>query len=210
MKHILASILKVFLILIGLVGIGTFLILALRPWYMKMGSTESERSQTLPGDELVPNPVTIRQTGIAIQAGPGKIFPWLVQLGAEMGGFYSYSILENMVGCKITNASVIHPEWQNRQVGDLVKMCPGASGPPPYQIAAINPGSSFILGHQEKDGSYADTWQFVLIPIDQHNTRLVIRSRSTLSGGLWTVVDPISVLMEQGMLRGIRSRAEGS
>lgn len=200
--------LKIIIMLVALIALVGVLIVVLRPWYMRVGATEVDLARSLPGDELVPAPLGIRNTAIDIQAPPEKIYPWILQIGAERGGWYSFAALENMAGCKITNAESINPEWQNRQVGDLVKMCPGTSGPPAYTILRLVPNQAFIIGHPEKDGSITDSWQFVLIPVDANTTRLAMRTRTMLAGGVWTIFDPIAVVMEQGMIRGIKERAE--
>jgi hypothetical protein len=46
----------------------------------------------------------------SIYAIPEQIFSWLLQFGAEWGGFYSYTFLEGLIGCPIVNADRIPPE----------------------------------------------------------------------------------------------------
>jgi len=65
-----------------------------------------------------------------------------------------------------------------------------------------------ILGHQRADGSWVETWQFVMQPAGDRTTRLILRSRSNLEGGLWAVIHPGVFIMECGMLLGIKERAE--
>jgi hypothetical protein len=180
-----------------------------KPLYYNWGATEAEIGAGLPGDEFVPSPKGTHTVGITIQAAPDEIYPWLVQLGAEQGGYYSYTWIEGMIQCNIENASSIHPEWQARAVGDRVKFCPGDFGPPAYTVAALEPDRSMILGHSQEDGAWSDTWQFVLVPVDSQSTRLLVRTRTVLTGGIWSIIDPGALLMEYGMLHGIRDRAEG-
>ena len=52
------------------------------------------------------------------------IWPWILQIGQDRAGFYSYTQLENLFGCEMRNADRIVPEWQQRQVGDVVWMTP--------------------------------------------------------------------------------------
>ncbi len=196
------------LTLVVLIGLTVLLVVLLTPWMDRWGATDAELAAQLPGDGLVPAPAATYVHAITIQAPAEEIYPWLVQLGAEKGGFYSYELLENMVGCDIHNADRIHEEWQNIQVGDQVKMTAGEAGPPPYQIAEIYPGQALILGHQEEDGRWADSWAFVLVPQEDGSTRLVIRTRTMMVGGIWNVVHPISFFMERGLLRGVKARAE--
>ncbi len=55
---------------------------------------------------------------------------------------------------------------------------------------------------------WMDRWAFVLLPQADNTTRLVIRTRTMMVGGLWNVVHPIAFFMERGMLLGIKSRSE--
>ena len=198
----------VLLIIAGLIGLTVLLVIFLTPWMDRWGSTDSELSATLPGDELVPAPVAIYNHAISIHAPASSIYPWLAQLGAKRGGLYSYEKLENLVGCQMTNADRIHEEWQTIEVGDPVEMCAGDFGPPAYKIAQIYSGQALVVGHQKEDGNWEDSWAFVLLPQSDNTTRLVIRTRTMMVGGLWNIVHPIAFFMERGMLFGIKSRAE--
>ncbi len=127
----------------------------LRPWYGKWGATTAELAMSLPGDELVPDPVLTANRAISIAAPAKEIWPWLLQLGQGRGGFYSYQRLENLVGCNIHNADQIVPEYQNLQVGELVRL--GPEGMPAFTVAAIKPGSALILRGDMPDSKGNDT-----------------------------------------------------
>lgn len=189
---------------------GLLLVIAvalLTPSMDRWGAGDDEIAAAFPGDELVPEPASFVNRAITIQAAPEEIYPWLVQIGAEKGGWYSHAWLERMIMCPITNADRIHPEWQNLQVGDKVKMCPAESGPPAYEVALLLPNEAVVLGHKE-GGQWVDLWQFVLLEQEDGSTRLVVRTRTMMAGGFWTVIHPGVFVMETGMLSGIRDRAE--
>jgi len=112
-----------------------------------------------------------------------------------------------MLGCHMVNADRIHPEWQNLQVDDEVKMCPDEPAPPPYIVAQIYPNQAIVMGHQE-DGEWVDLYQFVIVPQTDGTSRLILRTRTMMVGGLWTVMHPGAFIMERGMLYGIKERAE--
>jgi len=143
---------------------------------------------------------------ITINAPAADVWPWLVQLGQHRGGFYSYSWLENLVGCDMHNADRIVPEWQELKVGDEVWLHPKA---PPLRVLAIEPGRAIVL---EK------CWSFVLHPIDENRTRLIIRGRGEFNPDfkngllnflLWRgIFEPAHFIMERKMLLGIKQRAE--
>jgi hypothetical protein len=196
-----------FVLIDSLIVLAVVAIILLLPWMDRWGSMEAERAAGLPGDELVPSPARIVNRGVTIQATPEQIYPWLVQLGAGKGSFYSYTTIEGLIGCPLVNAKRIHPEWQNLQVGDEVKMCPDEPAPPPYIVAQLHPNQALVLGHQE-GAEWVDTWQFVLLPQPDGSTRLVLRTRTMLTGGIWEIIRPSVFVMERGMLLGIKARAE--
>ena len=178
----------------------------IRPWHLRWGATDDELRQPLLGDDLAPNPKLKATHAITIEAPVADVWPWLVQMGQKRGGFYSYTWLENLVGCQMRNASRIVPEWQNLKVGDEVWLHPKA---PPVQVAAIEPGRAIVL----------KGWgAFVLQPIDEQTTRLIIRSQgdydpdlgnAALNFLLWRVIiEPAHFIMERKMLLGIKERAE--
>ena len=39
-----------------------------------------------------------------MRAAAAEVWPWIAQLGQGRGGFYSYDILENLLGCDIHSA----------------------------------------------------------------------------------------------------------
>jgi len=180
--------------------------LGIRPWHLRWGATDEEVNQHLIGDELAPSPKLRATHAVTINAPAVDVWPWLVQMGQTRGGFYSYTWLENLVGCDMQNADEIVPEWQELKVGDKVWLHPKA---PPVEVAAIEPGRAIVL----------KGWgAFVLQPIDEKTSRLIIRSQGDynpdlknpiLNFFLWRVVfEPAHFIMERKMLLGIKARAE--
>ena len=185
------------------------LMFALLPWMDRWGASAAEIAATYTGDELVPSPRISYTRAVSIHAEPEEIYPWILQLGAERGGYYSYQWFEtNILRCAITNADRIHEEWQGLKVGDQVKMCPGTSGPPPYEVAILEPDRAMILGHRE-DGAWIELWQFVLVPQEDGSTRFILRGRNAAQGWFWDAIRPGEFIMMRGMLLGIKERAEG-
>jgi hypothetical protein len=182
-----------------------------RPWYSKWGATEDEVQMPLPGDEFVPNPMLESTRAITIQAPSTDVWPWLVQMGQGRGGLYSYERLENLVGCEMHNADRILPEHQHLEVGDKVRLVP--EGRELYfLVSAIEPGKAIILGGDDPP----TTWAFVLEPIDDNSTRLIVRWRQDYEQtvgntiGWRLVTDPITFVMERKLLQGIKQRVEAS
>lgn len=200
-----------FVILIVFAGV---LVAFIRPWYLTWGAADAEVSMSLPGDELIPLSLGGHTRAITINAPAAEIWPWIVQIGADKGGFYSHTWIEGMIGCPITNADRIHPEWQNLQPGDLMRMCVDDPAPPPYAVAVVLPDRALVLGHRATpadnlgDAEWFDTWSFVLEPVDASTTRLIARSRNAANVAWMRIIEPGFFIMESGMLQGIKERVE--
>jgi hypothetical protein len=155
--------------------------------------------------------VLVSTRAITIQAPADAIWPWLVQMGQGRGGLYSYERLENLAGCDMHNADRIIPEHQHLEVGDKVRIVPEGRNPY-FVVSAIEPGRAIILGGDDPP----TTWAFILEPIDDKTTRLLIRWRQDYEptpGNVigWRVfTDPITFVMERKMLQGIKARVEAS
>ena len=194
-------------ILIGCIIIVIVGLILATPAMDRWGTNDAEVNAVYPGDELLTNPGRVSTRAITVKAEPEKIYPWIVQTGADKSGMYSYTWLENLMGCKMAKDETIHPEWQNLKVGDLMKMCASDPAPTPYAVAEVIPNEAVIYGHQE-NGAWVDLWQFILVPQKDGSTRLISRTRTNMTGGIWEVIRPISFFMEQKMLSTIKTLAE--
>jgi len=182
-------------------------VILLIPLMDRWGTTPAERESRLPGDDLLPEPARVVNRAVTIKAAPEQIYPWLLQIGADKSGMYSYTWLERLVGCKMAKDKVIRPGWQNLKEGDLMKMCAGEFAPPPYIVARILPGEAVIFGHQN-DGKWAELWQFVLLPQADGTTCLQTRTRTNMVGGVWEVFNRVAFVMERKMLMTIKDLSE--
>ncbi len=185
----------------------------MRPVYLHYGTTAAERAARLPGDDPVHEVIYKVDHGITVHAPADSVWPWLVQLGQDRGGFYSYSSLENLFGDRIVNADRIHPEWQTLAVGDTIRATQsgyfgGRFGTLGWKVTGIVPGRALIL----------ENWgAFVLQPVDSTTTRLFVRTQGSGTPNVATFLlapidvflfEPAHLIMQRGMLRGIRDRAE--
>ncbi len=191
------------------------------PWQRRWGATDDEIADTLPGDELVAEPREQCTRAITIRARPEEIWPWVIQLGADRGGFYSYDWLENLFGLGIHSADRIVPEWQEREVGDLVFAI--SSGTGGWYVAEVRPDEVLVLQMADVAGGrpvrrsdpngWEFVWTFALAEQPDGTTRLLVRELAATSSLLMRMtmapVGLVSFVMTQAMLRGIRSRAEG-
>jgi hypothetical protein len=197
----------------------------LNPGRRRWGSNDDELRREYPGDELVPHPKGVYMHAITIHAPVAEIWRWMVQIGQDRGGFYSYEFLENLIGCKIKNADKIVPEFQRLEVGDSIPMHPSMGSP--YRVYAIDPGRSLTLLLRENaatgksfelEGVMPDkyqnmSWLFFLDEQDDGNTRLISRSRNDWNDSLgntifYGIFGPLTLEMDRKMLKGIKKRAE--
>ena len=81
------------------------------------------------------------QTATRRRAPIEAVWPWLAQLGQERGGFDSYEWLENLAECEMRNADRIHPEWQHREVGEIVHLHPAGG----LRVSLFEPGRALGL-----------------------------------------------------------------
>jgi hypothetical protein len=186
-----------------------------RPWAMRFGTTGADRAAELFGDSLNPAAGYVVDNAIRIDAPADSVWPWLAQIGQDRGGFYSYDWLERAVGVRIRNADSIVLAWQDRKVGDFVRATQptylgGAFADDlGWRITAIDPGRAIVL----------DKWgAFIVRPIDDRTSQLYIRQRNpgtpSFVGNLFApvgllVLEPAHFIMQRGMLRGVKRRAEG-
>ncbi|MDN6705807.1 hypothetical protein [Corynebacterium glyciniphilum] len=87
------------------------------------GSTREERRRSLPGDGLA-RAHLCADRAVTVPAPPKDVWPWLMQLGQDRGGFYSYEFLENIFGSDVHGVRDLRPEWSTRTVGDIVRLAP--------------------------------------------------------------------------------------
>ena len=182
------------------------------------GIDEATAARVYPGDDLVRAPRWGWTHGIEIEAPASAVWPWVAQIGADRGGFYSYQWLENVVGCGVRNAEALHPDWELREGGTL-SLHPKA---PPLRIATVAPGRSFVA-HAPADPDarargerWAEaSWAFVVEPMGESRCRLLSRYRCACSEDLAmrlqfgpAFLEPIGFAMDRRMLNGVKERVE--
>lgn len=187
--------------------------LVVRPWYLNWGATDEESTRRLPGDDLVPTASSETTRAITIEAPCDEVWPWVVQLGQGRGGFYSYSLLENLAGADIHNVDRVVPELQHLEVGDSIRMAKEdywlQSPLTTMTVERIDQGRTLVL--RGYDGG---TWTFHLEPIDAETTRFVVRGRTPANQSFldrlvrYLAYELPHFIMERGMMRGIKARAE--
>jgi len=201
----------------------------LKRWYRGWGATTAEKGATLPGDELVPYPRMASTRAVAIAADAARVWPFLLQLGMNRGGWYSYELLEAAVGIggfvEGRTSERVVPELQTLSVGDEVWMHRMVM---PLTVRAMEREKALVfltrtdladkryfeLGERMPKAYVNSSWAFYLKPAHP-GMRLLVRSRMDYSPSFfndvaWRVfADPISFVMERKMLLNIRRIVEG-
>ena len=215
---------KVAVAAVALEALGAAYSLLLLPRLRRWGATRDEASRPLPGDELIPRPLYATTHAVTIHAPAEAVFPWLVQIGQNRGGFYTYDALENLFRLDIHSADRIHPEWQDLRPGrDFVSLDPDETmqltiveleSPHSFVIRTGAPGGPPAPAGDFFKGEIAASWAFIVEPLTPVSSRLLIRWRAcwgeTVPAAFARafLLEPVHFVMEWGMLRGIRARAE--
>jgi hypothetical protein len=192
------------------------LLYAARRYYRNWGTTKDECRMRLPGDELLRRPAVQSTEGVWIDAPPNAIWPWLVQMGQDRGGLYSYETLENLVGLHHHNADRIHPEWQQLAAGDVVRVAPKGWMDREHgvelSVAQVIEEQAIVLRGAPPQLPWEGVWSFHIVSRGQDRSRLLMRTRIGLRhpGQVLAVelAGPVTALVTRGMLLGIKQRAE--
>lgn len=208
-------------VVVGAAGVGALAFARKR--LRNLGATSAETRAFLPGDELVPAARSPSTMAVTIDLPPSDVWPWLVQMGCDRAGFYSWDILDN--GGR-PSATEIHPEWQDLEVGDRVLATP--DGRYWFQVERLEPERVLVLrssidvrSHTPFDPAgprprfFVDgVWTFVLDELPDGKTRLVVRSfgafRPRLLLGATNLVfwGPAHIVMQSRQLRNLKRLVE--
>jgi hypothetical protein len=197
----------------------------IRPWMLQWGASDAELKTRWPGDDLTPKSSGGCTRAITIQAPPEQVWPWIVQMGQDRAGFYSYTWLENLFRADMRNTYRLVPDWQTRRVGEDFWMAAkhryGGQGR--MVVARLEPARALVLvmpqdARSAIENGYAPhgSWSFMLQPVSGNATRLIMRSVDAESGppmgkvGGYAFFEPAHFIMERKMMLRIKALSEGS
>jgi hypothetical protein len=176
-----------------------------QPWLAQWGSTATERRGSVVGDAIVAEADVVWTRAITIDAPPSAVWPWLVQMGVDKGGFYNYDWGEQLVGDPVHNATTIRPEWQQLDVGHVIHPFPGQD----WSVDVLEPHRALVLSNPKV--SPTDwSWATELRPLPGDRTRLVTRIRSHKGTAFSYALDPPDLILFPRLLTGLKQRAEGT
>jgi hypothetical protein len=182
-----------------------------RPWMFTWGTEGDEASKPLPGDEQVQEPMLEATRAVRVDAPPGAVWPWLVQMGLDRGGFYSYDRLDNEGR---PSATTIVPELQALQAGDEILLERKTA----VRVSHLDPQRAMVWALQDAEvelGLRVNlSMAYVLERLEGDSTRLISRVRVHIEGALalpyvYLFDEWVNFLMQRKQLLGIKTRAEG-
>jgi hypothetical protein len=194
-------------LLLGLLALATYWF-PVRRWFGRWGTTPDERTRIMAGDSLLPNATHAATHAVTIDAAPDDIWPWLVQLGYQRGGLYSYDWLDRLFGfLDRASANEILPAFQQIAVGDTIRLGPREG----LTVAALQDKRALVLRYSAHEFEWV--WQFGLYPLNEQRTRLITRGTERYKNtvGAWLfmrVMEPAAFVMTRKMLLGVKQRAE--
>jgi hypothetical protein len=185
-------------------------------------ATRRERRRILPGDALLPEANDGDTHAISIDAPRESVWPWLVQMGCDRAGWYSWDRLDNG---GVPSAHRIRPELQDTRVGDVLPSRPGHEDG--FLVLELERPEHLALGAYFRCFPYGSlawadsppaafvraTWTFALEAPTPQSTRLLVRTRG-LTRPWWLDVPmrltmgPAHAIMQRKQLLSLKARAE--
>ena len=189
---------------------------------LRWGATDAEVDRAYPGADLIPGGERSATMAVTIEAPPARVWPWLVQMGTDRAGWYSWDRLDNWGRF---SAERIHPEWQEISLGDRLWGTP--DGSQSWEVAALEPerflglrmsldlrGRPFDPGGARPRFYTDSTWGFLLEELPDRRTRLVV-------SGYWSLrprwlqpimsfifLEPSHWIMQTRQFANLKRRAE--
>jgi hypothetical protein len=166
----------------------------------------AEHLWRLEGDDLLGDAHASLTHATLIDAPPRDVWPWLLQMGGQRAGWYSWDRLDN--GGE-PSADRIIPALQHLEIGDILPARP--TGTEGFKVLRIVPERALVLGSLTP--RWQGTWAFVLEAAGLEQTRLVTRYRAAYPPSasmsiMLPVISAVHAFMEKKQLRTIKHHAE--
>lgn len=194
-------------------------------------ASEETAKMRLPGDELLKDGEKILQftKEIDIDAPPARVWKYLVQMGQDKAGFYSFDFLERFFTFDIRNTYEIVDRWQQIRPGDYLYYHQNGIG---SQYVEVSEGKYFTSLSDSRNpprtngtpfamnifpgGHFAWTWNFILLELPGNRSKLIQRCHNYFQPGniltksivLFFLGIP-SLFMATRQMEGIKACAEG-
>jgi hypothetical protein len=156
----------------------------------RSGVSDADVARALPGDDLLRDAPWAVDRAAILDATPDRVWPWLVQLGKQRGGWYLPGWLEAWLPAGWRGARDLLPSFGSIVAGDVIP----DYGPAPayFQAVAVDAPHALVyvsfrgpITLQDwppvgtiRDDVLALTWALVLEPVGATRSRLHIRLRA--------------------------------
>jgi hypothetical protein len=210
--------------LVTAAGVAAGYVYWIRPRLQHWGATDEEVAGPYPGADLVPEGKRSGTMAVTIEASSEQVWPWLVQMGWDRGGWYSWDRLDN--GGR-PSATEVHPEWQDVAVGDQLSFWVLGRRMDAYRVGVLERNRFFgLYGCADLRGRWLDPkearpasymegiWGFLLNELPGGHTRLVVSGYQTFRprwierfAADWVLL-PVSWFMQARMLAVLKQNIE--
>ena len=194
----------IILVIVGFFSLLLIYLKIIRPWQLHWGASDEEVYRSMPGDDIVSKPSFDATRAVTINASPENIYPWIVQIGLNRAGWYSYDWLDNLAR---KSAEKILPAFQKIEIGDLIPMSP--DGKQGVWVKAFRENESMLWWDKVGD----TTWVWGIYSDGEKCCRLVTRVRMkyrwrSLSAIFNLIIEFFDFPMMRKCMLGIKKRAE--
>jgi hypothetical protein len=179
--------------------------------FADVSATAAEQAVPRAGDGLVDPADVVMDRAFTVDATPGTVWPWLVQLGKRRAGWYLPRRVERFVPPSRRAARVVDPTWSHLRVGDIVPDYGGRHET--FQVAEI--AAPTVLVYRSRRGRTELTWSITAEPVPTEapdapaRTRVFLRLRLAPVRRRWlaeTAGEFVDQLTVAGLAAGLRER----
>lgn len=168
-------------------------------------------TRNIPGDEIIADAKYIYTHSENIEAPPGIVWRYLMQLGCDRAGWYSIDLLDHG---GVTSINHLVDGWETRKKGDKLDATPAKDSF--FDVYAVEENKYFNIGGEGHrfGGDFKMNWAFVLEPIGEDATHLMarVRMKATPAWSEWlqgnVIAPPVHGLMQHVQLKTIKRLAE--
>jgi proline iminopeptidase len=191
---------------------------------LRSGATDEEIRKPFPGSDIVPGGKRGSTMAVTIDAPPSEVWPWLVQMGCDRAGWYSWDRLDN---AGKPSAQTINPAWQSLSIGQRIWSTPDHAHW--FEVAGLEPDrflalrATFARGARQIDSasprpaSFSDSlWAFLLEPLPGDRTRVIVTVYSAAEPKMPAAVmgllfwEPAHWIMQTRQFANLARRAEAA
>jgi hypothetical protein len=116
----------------------------------RTGVAGQEALGPLPGDEFIAHPMVEWARGVTADAAPGRVWPWLAQMGYGRGGWYTPQWVDLFASRWVSGvkrpfpaaAARLLPQYQHVAAGDLI--CDGPDYASFSRVLRVDPGHAVV------------------------------------------------------------------